>query len=148
MAAGPQRMAFDDLTMHEDQTKRAAAVTVHLRSADFSQRDQTGGRARIELGVVYDRGGPAFESYRTWMYHNPAWLEDKNGRVITPEAPLSTQQQGDGSVAIEYNFAQVSGQPGNYRFIYIVPSLICELPVEFRFPRITLQPAASKGATP
>ena len=33
---------------------------------------KSAGAVRIEISLVYDQGGPAFESYRTWMYHNEA----------------------------------------------------------------------------
>jgi len=103
------------------------------------------GNAKIEISLVYDHGGPAFESYRTWMYHNEAYLETKNGRRLNPQPIISTRRQGDGSMAVEYNFADVQGTPRDDRFIYVAPTLITSVPVEFRFPRIPLARAAAEG---
>ena len=89
MAAGPQRMVFDDLAPRKREAKRAGSVKVTVESA-FSQADETGNStARIDVGVLYDQGGPAFESYRTWMYHNEAALETKTGRRIAPGATIA-----------------------------------------------------------
>ena len=144
MAAGPQEIVFGDLASGRRETRRAGSVTVGLRGVEFPRPGEGQGTARIEISLVYDQGGPAFESYRTWMYHNEAALETKSGRRIAPRPIITTRQQGDGSFAIEYNFAQVPGQfRAIIRFVYLVPSLICELPVEFRFNKITVLPAAS-----
>jgi len=147
MAAGPQRMVFDDLAPGKRESKRAGSARVTVESA-FSPTGEIGSsRARIDVSVLYDQGGPAFESYRTWMYHNEAALETKTGRRIAPEATIATRQQGDGSISVEYNFANVRGVPGDYRFIYVVPTLITELPVKFRFPKIPAARSVVEGAT-
>lgn len=145
MAAGPQRLVFDDLSSTRRETRRAGSVTVGLRSVEFSPPGEKHGAVRIEISLVYDQGGPAFESYRTWMYHNEAALETKSGRRIAPRPLVSTRQQGDGSVAVEYNFADVEGTPRDYRFVYVAPTLITQVPVEFRFPKIPVARAASEG---
>ncbi len=127
------------------ETRRAGSVTVGLREAsNFLAPGEGQGAVRIEISLVYDQGGPAFESYRTWMYHNEAALETKSGRRIAPRPIISTRQQGDGSVAVEYNFADVQGTPGDYRFVYVAPTLITQLPVEFRFPKIPVARGRSR----
>jgi hypothetical protein len=145
MAAGPQRIVFEDLSSGRRVTQRAGGVTVGLRNVEFPASNEKRGIARVEISLAYDQGGPAFESYRTWMYHNEAVLESKSGRRIRPGPIVSTRQQGDGSVAVEYNFADVSGAPRDYRFVYVAPTLITEVPVDFQFPRIPVARAAQKG---
>ena len=121
MAAGPQAIVFGDLRAAGREKRRAGSVTVTLRSAEFPPAGARPGTVRIEIGMAYDHGGPAFESYRTWMYHNEAVLETAGGRRIAPQPLISTRQQGDGSVAVEYNFANIAGMPRDYRFVYVRP---------------------------
>ena len=147
MAAGPHAFVFDDLTSAGRERRRAGSVTVGLRGGEFSPPGENRAAARIEISLVYDQGGPAFESYRTWMYHNEATFEMKNGKRLAPRPIVSTQQQGDGSVAVEYNFADVEGMPRDYRFVYVAPTLITRVPVDFRFPKIPLARAARGGTT-
>jgi hypothetical protein len=145
MAAGPQRIVFENLSSGRREKQRAGGVTVALRNVEFPASNEKRGTARVEISLAYDQGGPAFESYRTWMYHNEAALESKTGRRIGPGPLVSTRQQGDGSVAVEYNFADVDATPGDYRFVYIAPTLIADLPVDFEFPRIPVARAAQEG---
>jgi hypothetical protein len=144
IAAGPRRLVFDELALGRRNAKRAGSVTVALQSAVFSQ-GADGGTARIEISIVYDQGGPAFESYRTWMYHNEAALESKAGRRIAPGPFIEARQQGDGSILFEYNFAHVDGNPSDYQFVSIVPTLIAELPVQFRFAKIPVTKTFGEG---
>jgi hypothetical protein len=145
MAAGPQEIVFGDLASGRRETRRAGSVTVGLGGVEFPRPGEGQGTARIEIRLVYDQGGPAFESYRTWMYHNEAALEAKSGRRIAPRPIITTRQQGDGSVAVEYNFADIQGTPRDYRFVYVAPTLITQLPVEFRFSKIPVARAARGG---
>jgi hypothetical protein len=146
MAAGPQEIIFGDLASGRRETRRAGSVTVGLRGAEFPRAGDGQGAARIEISLVYDQGGPAFESYRTWMYHNEAALETKSGRRIAPRPIITTRQQGDGSVVVEYNFADIQGTPRDYRFVYVAPTLITQLPVGFHFSKIPVA-RATRGGT-
>jgi hypothetical protein len=145
MAAGPERFVFDDLSSNRREVHKFGGVTVSLLGVEFPSANQKSGDAKVEVGLVYDQGGPAFESYRTWMYRNEAYLETKNGRRLNHQPIISTRRQGDGSVAVEYNFADVQGSPRDYRFVYVAPTLITPLPVEFRFQNIPLSRAAVEG---
>ena len=144
MAAGPQEIVFGDLASGRE-TRRAGSVTVGLRGVEFPRPGEGQGARGSRSVCVYDQGGPAFESYRTWMYHNEAALETKSGRRIAPRPIITTRQQGDGSVAVEYNFADIQGTPGDYRFVYVAPTLITQQPVEFRFSKIPVARAAQGG---
>jgi hypothetical protein len=145
MAAGPERFIFDDLASGRREVHKFGSVTVALQSAEFTPAGGKPGSAKVEISLIYDQGGPAFESYRTWMYHNEAYLETKNGRRLVPQPIISTRRQGDGSVAVEYNFADVQGTPRDFRFVYIAPTLITQSPVEFQFQNIPVARAAREG---
>jgi len=140
MAAGPQRLEFDSLGSGTPQTKHVAEVTVTVRHAEIPASNEQRQTARVGIVVAYQHGGRAFESYRTWIFQNEASLETKNGRRIAPQPLFSTEQQGDGSVAIEYNFANVVGKLDDYHFLYVAPTLITEWPVDFRFAKLPVMP--------
>jgi hypothetical protein len=145
VAAGPQRFVFDDLASAHHAARKFGSVAVAVRGVDFPPSNDRAGTARVEISLVYDQGGPAFESYRTWMYHNEAYLETRSGQRLTPQPIVSTRRQGDGSIAVEYNFADVHGALNDFRFVYVAPTLITQVPVEFRLPKIPVQQTASEG---
>jgi hypothetical protein len=145
MAAGPRRFVFDRLVAPEQPPQRAGSVVVRVRHVEFPEAGKPGD-ARVELSVVYDQSGPAFDSYRTWMYHNEVWLEAKDGRRLRPRPMVATRQQDDGGVAVEYNFADVTGPPANYRLIYGAPTLVTQSPVQFHLRNIPTTRVDQQGA--
>ena len=78
------------------------------------------------------------------MYHNEAFLENKSGQRLAPQPIVSTRRQGDGSIAVEYNFADVHGTSSDFRFVYVAPTLITQVPVEFRLLKIPVEQTASE----
>jgi len=147
MAAAPERFVFDDLVAPNPPAKRIGGVSVRLRHVE----PPAGGNetaTRVDLSVVYDQQGPAFESYRTWMYHNDVWLETKNGRRIMPERLVATQAEADGARTVEYNFAGVTGTLADYRLVYLVPTLITQAPVRFQLKNIPTTRAGQQGTSP
>jgi hypothetical protein len=147
MAAAPERFVFDDLNAPNPPAKRIGGVSVRLRHVEAP----AGGNetaTRVDLSVVYDQQGPAFESYRTWMYHNDVRLETKNGRRILPERLVATQTEADGARTVEYNFANVTGTLADYRLVYIAPTLITQAPVRFQLKNIPTTRARQQGTSP
>ncbi len=146
MAAGPVRFVFDQLAAPD---RRPAAgrqrVAVRLIQVEIPANGKPGD-GRVEISVVYDQRGPAFESYRTWMYHNETWLETKDGRRLRPRPLVATRQLDDGGVAVEYNFADVTGTSADYRLIYVAPTLITSSPVRFQLQNIPTKRADLSGA--
>jgi hypothetical protein len=147
MAAGPKRFVFDNLAVPDRPVQRAGAVAVRLIQVEIPANGKPGD-GRVEISVVYDQRGPAFESYRTWMYHNETWLETKDGRRIRPRPLVATRQQDDGGIAVEYNFAGVTGMPADYRLVYVAPTLITAAPVQFQLRNISTTRADHPGAQP
>jgi hypothetical protein len=149
MAAGPVRFVFDDLAAANQPLQRAGSVAVRLRAAEIPAGDKPG-MAQVVVSAVYNQSGPAFESYRTWMYHNEVWLEakSKDGRRIRPGPLVATQREADGGFAVEYNFADVSGGPADYRLVYVAPTLITPTPVQFQLRNIPTARAPQPGVQP
>jgi hypothetical protein len=147
MAAGPVRFVFDQLATPDSPSQRAGSVVVRVRRVEFPLAGKPGD-GRVEISVVYDQSGPAFESFRTWMYRNETWLETKDGRRLHPRPFVATRQQDDGGVAVEYNFADVTGTPADYRLVYVAPTLITSSPVRFQLRNIPTTRADHPGTQP
>jgi len=147
MAAAPVQIAFDDLVTPNQPAKRVGSVAVRLRQVEIPVSGKSG-LGRVDLSVVYDQRGPAFESYRTWMYHNEVWLETKSGRRILPRPLVATQREADGGIAVEYNFADVTGTPADYRLVYVAPTLVTRSPVQFQLRNIPTTRAGQQGVQP
>ena len=97
--------------------------------------DSSGLNAEIGLSVSYDTGGPAFESHRTWIFHNAAYLETKGG-VKTSFTNFETTQQSDGAVGVTYFWSKLAEPREQYRFVYEAPTLIINVPVEIDLSKI------------
>jgi hypothetical protein len=123
-AAGSEEFTFDQLAEREGTARRRGGVTVRLERVKFEENGKAAGRAQIGLIVSYDTGGPAFESHRTWIFHNEAYLETAKGKRVDREGNFGTRLQRDGGVAVEYEFADLEQPAESYRFVYIAPTLL------------------------
>lgn len=142
-AAGSERIEFAPLD-EEGTARRRGGVAVTLQRVRFAKSDDGGRRARIRIAVSYDAGGPAFESHRTWIFHNAVFLETKAGQRIEPTGPFTTDLQADGAVAVEYTFADLGASAGDYRFVYVAPTLLIDVPVEFELEKIPVSSGGQK----
>lgn len=135
VAAGSEEFRFSDLTKDAGAAKRRGGVTVTLNEIDFQPDSQNTNRkaARFRITVHYDTGGPAFESHRTWMFHNHVYLEDAKGESLTHNGDFHTALQTDGGVTVDYTFENLTGDTGDYKFVYVAPTLIINVPVSFEF---------------
>jgi hypothetical protein len=111
--------------------RRRGGVTVTLTRAQISPLAPGKNELRIQTVVNYDAGGPAFESHRTWILHNEVFLEDAAGKRVRLNGGSQTAQQGDGGVAIEYRFVNLPDPLPDYSFVYVAPTMIIDVPIEF-----------------
>ena len=135
VAAGTETIRFRNLARSTGASRRRGGVIVTLREIS---RSQTGNDRilKTRLAVAYETGGPAFESHRTWIYHNQAFLEGPNGERQQRDAGFSTELATDGGAILEYSFRNPPFPPDETDFLYVAPTLITELPIEFHFPRL------------
>ena len=128
VAAGKERFSFPLDGFNAKQSQ--AGVTVELHR--FEKTDDGG--AIAELSVVYQGGGPAFESHRTWVYHNRADLTFKSsnfGKRMEHEPGFSTLAISSGGVKLGYRFAKLPPDAKEIVFNYEAPTKIVEVPVAF-----------------
>jgi hypothetical protein len=135
-AAGSESIRFGDLDRATGNrlgtARRRGGVTVTLHKARLARVEPRGHEARIAVSVAYDTGGPAFESHRQWMLHNEVFLETPEGKRIALNGGQETSRQGDGTIAVEYRFVDLPDPLPSYRFVYVAPTLILDVPVDFQ----------------
>ena len=136
-AAGTETFRFTDLPRAAGIARRRGGVTVKVQEVEFPGGTPRQGRVRV--GVTHDAGGPAFESHRTWIFHNEAWLEAPGGRRLSANAGFETTLQADGAVGVEYRFADLTAEPGEYAFVYKAPTLLLDAPCAFDFEKLPVR---------
>ena len=142
-AAGNEALRFTELTKLVDRREVNIArcrggVTVVLSHVAVSRAD---GKCelRIKIGVSYDTGGPAFETHRSWMLHNEVYLEDPTGKRWLLNGGSETTQQGNDGLGITYRFVGLPDPLPNYTFVYVAPTLIVDVPIEFQIKSVPIQ---------
>lgn len=144
-AAGIEAFRFTGIAAARDLerggiVRRRGGVTVGLNRVVQNQNE-----LRVRIAVAYETGGPAFESHRTWFLHNDVYLEDPAGRRVRLNGGSETVQQGDGGVGIEYRFIDLPEPLSELTFVYLAPTLIVDVPLEFAIESVPVgrrQPAA------
>lgn len=128
IAASTEPVVFDQKSLTPGTIRRRGGVTVRLRKASFHSEDPDAPAAEIGVTVSYDVGGPAFESHRSWIFHNAAYLESK-AKVRTDFTDFEISQQADGAVAVDYRFRKLDAPAEQVVFVYEAPTLIISAPV-------------------
>ena len=152
-----ERIVFDKTSQTPGASRRRGGVTVRLREVKFeplaaavaappspipsdsSNKPPAAVRAEIGVAVSYDTGGPAFESHRTWMFHNAVYLETEAGRRID-FTEYDTNQQADGAVAVGYRWDKLAAPATQYKFVYEAPTLILDVPLDMKLDGIKIKP--------
>lgn len=139
LAAGTERIVFDKTSQSPGALRRRGGVTVRLRDVKFEPQNDEQMRAEIGVSVSYDTGGPAFESHRTWIFHNAAYLETESGKRFD-FTEYDTTQQADGAIAVAYRWDKLAAPATKYKFVYEAPTLILDLPLDVKLDGIKVNP--------
>ena len=144
-AAAPTEVRFDNLGGSIPVVRRRGGVTVTLLRTRYLGSTPGSRRARVRLSISYDTGGPAFESHRTWIYHNEVFLQSEDGRRFPVNDGFDTTAEARGGVAVEYRFKDLPDLPPTaWELVYVAPMLLIEAPVEFQMGDIVLDSAAQE----
>jgi len=133
LAAATEPIAFE-LPAAQEILRRRGGVSVRMFPTEFTNVEDQFRDATLKITVSYETGGPAFESHRTWVYHNAAWLAHNERRY--PFTDFEALQQGDGSVQLEYRFRKLPKE-GSLKFVYEAPTLLLDVPFEVEFDQFT-----------
>ncbi|MDA1015636.1 MAG: hypothetical protein O3A00_14430 [Planctomycetota bacterium] len=135
-AAATERIRISNIAASRGVSRRRGGVTLLARQVNVVERD-----AKLDMSVqcvlTYDVGGPAFESHRTWIFHNQVFLQEPQQPGSTAEfirpASFEIDGQADGGVMVTYQFRGIPPRFRQATFEYHAPTLIVDIPVEFRF---------------
>ncbi len=147
VAAAPRVFDFGLLSQSQWRRERAGEVTVRVGRVETKRGEKTVD-VWVQLALVYDRGGPAFESHRTWVFHNPVWVEWPSGGIGFPQGDVRTERQADGAIQLRYRFRLPTAAFEQARLLCRVPVALVDVPVEFEVPNVngpTLEAAARKS---
>lgn len=124
-----------------NRTESRGRVAVRFREMTL----RPDGTAEVEISVVYDRGGPAFESHRAWVYHNVAEIHyeaERDGEWtsyrLDHEPNFSTVAQSGGGFVLRYHFTGVPPEAKHVRFAYAAPTNVVEAPIEVAIDGLTV----------
>ncbi len=151
-AAGEEPLEFPAGAEARNVSRRRGGVTVKVLRWDSIAGTKDNGLEVTAL-VTYDTGGPAFESHRSWMLFNVAGLvragmmpaeKPANGLAMNDVNLLKPTQidsdvQPDGSIAVTYRFEKLPLPASEYRFRYVAPTLILDVPLEFELRDVPLR---------
>lgn len=136
VAAGSEHIRFTDLVDGEGTARRRGGVTVTLQKVKSHAEGDGKLSISIKVRVAYDTGGPAFESHRTWIFHNQVYLDRNDERSIPANGGFDTNLQQNGAVEVTYRFQGLAGEVKNYEFVYVAPTLIVDVPFKVDLERI------------
>jgi hypothetical protein len=149
-AAGVARIRFSDLARSVGATRRRGGVAVTLARIQTEpgpiEPDGTRGPPAyvVRVLVKYDAGGPAFESHRSWVLHNEVYLEPEPragqdqraaSAPVAPSGGVEAAPEPNGRVRVEYRFRDLPGRLADCSFVYVAPTLLIDVPVEFHLER-------------
>ena len=150
-AAGEEPLQFPPGAEARNVSRRRGGVTVKVLRWESGGAKDNG--LEVTALVTYDTGGPAFESHRSWMLFNVAGLV--RAGMMPTEKPVSVSAMGDvsllkptnidsdvqpdGSIAVTYRFEKLPLPASEYRFRYVAPTLILDVPLEFELRDVPLR---------
>jgi len=124
---------FTGLEKAKKVERRKANVTVVL---DEVRKNNAVWEIRVR--VVFDKTSGALESYRGWVFNNPAFLESGGKEKETVRyAAMETTRETENEVGMSYLFDVPGGLKG-YTFIYRTPTTIVSMPLEYELKDLEL----------
>jgi len=158
-AARSEPVEFRDLSRATGSSIRRGGVTVTVnrvtrkaeggkRKAESGRRKSGSERITVDVSISYDVGGAAFESHRTWIFHNRVYLETATGMRIPADPAFKTNVQRDGAVGVTYSFAVSKVPLAKLKFVYVAPTLLIDVPVKFDFAALPLTPKIQTRSSP
>ncbi|MGE4001982.1 MAG: hypothetical protein AB7I48_17390 [Planctomycetaceae bacterium] len=145
LASDREAITFRDLGTAEHIIRRRGEVTVTLDKAKFTTESADGPRAvRVDMRVAYDQAGPAFESHRTWVYHNDAFLRLSDESQQWTHNGFDTIAEAEAAVKLSYRFDDVPASPESLEFVYVAPTLVLAVPLQIELADLPVEDPADR----
>lgn len=144
LAAETLPITFDDLSRSQGAIRRRGNISVELIEAEKIELASTQ-NLNVRIALSYDYGGPAFESHRTWIYHNQAYLQNPQGKQYWLNGSSQTTLESAGKTSVLYQFTDLPQKQTDYQFTYLAPTLITSAPIQFRFTKLNIPQTVIKS---
>ena len=129
-----EEFVFADVSKAKGAEVQRGGVTVFLDRC----RDNGESLFDVAVRVRFDKAGNALESHRGWIYDNPCYLIDKQGKQRDADGSEASLLD-DNEVGISFKFALEDGESiAGYKLVYKTPAAIIKVPVEFELKNIPL----------
>ncbi|QDV33358.1 hypothetical protein [Tautonia plasticadhaerens] len=93
---------------------------------------------KVDVGIEYEGGSEAFESYRQGLFNNRIWLQRPDGSRFEHNGGFNQLGASDNAMAFEYLFVDAPGEPSDYQLVYETPGAVATIPLEFEFTDVPL----------
>lgn len=143
LAAETLPISFDNLIQSKGAIRRRGNISVKLIEAEKIKNNATS-ELNIRIAISYDFGGPAFESHRTWIYHNRAYLQDPQGMKYWLNGSSQTTLENAGKISVLYQFTGLPRTESHYQFTYLAPTVITSAAIKFQFEKIPFPDQTSR----
>lgn len=136
VAAAEQPIEFSRWQTARGVARRRGGVTVALANVIVKPANNGRSSAVLEAHVSYDAQVQAFESHQTWIFHNKVYLLAPDGTRLAPNDGMESLFQNQGSVGVEYRFKDLPVAAADWKFVYLAPTLLIEVPVKLNDLRV------------
>lgn len=143
IAASEERISFANLEQVNGTARRRGGVTVTVQKLDSTTTPEGELSVNVRTLVAYDSDGPAFESHRTWVLHNQVRMESDQSGSLGANGGFDTEAQGRGRVVVTYRFDLGKSQLKSWRFVYVAPTLLVDVPIEINWKSVS--PLKNRG---
>lgn len=130
--AGIRTFRFPSLAAR-DATLKQGDIGVTLESTVVDEQVW-----KVNVVLEYPGEGPAFESYRQGLFNNQLWLQKADGARFEHNGGFSNTSSDAGKLGYEYLFVDAPGKPADYQFVFVTPSKVVTIPLEFEFKDVPL----------
>lgn len=137
LAAETLPITFRGLSQSQGAIRRRGNVSVELVEVERDKLPDSQ-NLTVRIALSYDYGGPAFESHRTWIYHNRAYLQDARGKKFWLNGSSQTTLESTGKIGVLYRFTGLPASAEPEEFTYLAPTLITAAPIALRFEKLKL----------
>jgi len=131
LPTGVETFTFKNLGANRNEERRQANITVVLEQV---RKNNELWEVRVRLH--FDKAANALESHRGWVFNNPAYLLDPQGKPVA-YATLETTRQTDNEVGFAYFFVAEQGLK-DYQFVYKSPTVIMDRTIEYELKDLEL----------
>ena len=115
------------LEIGAEQRKAGAVVTF----GGIRKNDDLYG---VTVSLSFEDSQNALESHQGWAFNNPMYLEDADGKTISPVA-TETLRQDNGEISIQYYFKE---DPKELTLVYKTAAALVLVPIKFLLKNIPL----------